>query len=214
MAKKHRFDLQLFAEEGGDGTGQGNNTQTGDGNNANTGGDNTNKGGNETKTFTQAELDVIIADRLKREKEKYKDYAELKKLAEEYQKVKESQMSETEKLQAKLAEYERQLLEKEREAAEARLESLKLKVLDEMGLPKAWASRIFGTTEEEIKQDAEELKKLLGTPGKPVGGGTNPANSGNQAQVFTREQIKKMTPDEINANWEAIMKQMATGGIK
>lgn len=166
------------------------------------------------KTFTQAELDAIIADRLKREREKYKDYAEFKKMAEEYQKLKEAQMSETEKLQAKLAEYERQLLEKEREAAEARLESLKLKVLDEMGLPKAWANRIFGTTEEEIRQDAEELKRLLGAANKPVGGGTNPANASNRPQVFTREQIKKMTPEEIDANWTAIMKQMAEGGIK
>lgn len=173
-----------------------------------------NQGNQPEKTFTQAELDAIIADRLKREREKYKDYAELKKMAEEYQKLKEAQMSETEKLQAKLAEYERQLLEKEREAAEARLESLKLRILDEMGLPKAWASRIFGTTEEEIRQDAEELKKLLGTPGKPVGGGTNPVNTGNQSQVFTREQLKKMTPEEINANWDAIMKQLASGGIK
>ncbi|MCL6611184.1 MAG: DUF4355 domain-containing protein [Peptococcaceae bacterium] len=166
------------------------------------------------KTFTQAELEAIIADRLKRERDKYKDYADLKKAAEEYQKLKEAQMSEAEKLKAKLAEYERQLLEKEREAAEARLEALKLRVLDEMGLPKAWANRIFGTTEEEIKQDAEELKRLLGTPGRPVGSGTNPAIAGNQAQIFTREQIKKMSPEEINANWEAIMKQMAAGGIK
>lgn len=169
----------------------------------------------EQKTFTQEDVERIISERLKREREKYKDYAELKKMAEEYQKLKEAQMSETEKLQAKLAEYERQLLEKEREAAEARLESLKLKVLDEMGLPKAWAVRLFGTTEEEIKADAEELKKLLGTTGKPVGSGTNPANPGNNhTQVFTREQIRKMTPEEINANWEVIMKQMAMGGIK
>ena len=131
------------------------------------------------KTFTQAELDAIIAERLKREREKYKDYADLKKAAEEYQKLKEAQMSETEKLQAKLAEYERMLLEKEREAAEARLESLKLRVLDEMGLPKAWAARIFGTTEEEIRQDAEELKKLLGAAGRAVGSGTNPPGGAN-----------------------------------
>jgi len=137
-----------------------------------------NQGGNQPeKTFTQAELEAIIADRLKREREKYKDYAELKKAAEEYQKLKESQMSETEKLQARLAEYERILLEKEREAAEARLESLKLRILDEMGLPKAWASRVFGTTEEEIKNDIAELKNLLGGQNKTVGSGTNPAGT-------------------------------------
>lgn len=151
-------------------------TNTGQDQNSGDGGQQNNQ---PEKTFSQAELDAIIADRLKREREKYKDYAELKKAAEEYQKLKESQMSEQEKLQAKLAEYERQLLEKEREAAEARLESLKLRVLDEMGLPKAWTSRIFGTTEEEIRQDAEELKKLLGTAGKPVGGGTNPPGGSN-----------------------------------
>ena len=160
------------------------------------------------KTFTQAELEAILAERLRLEREKYKDYDAYKKAAEEYQKLRESQMSDQEKLQAKLAEYERQLLEKEREAAEARLESLKLRVLDEMGLPKAWAVRIFGTTEEEIRQDAEELKRLLGTPGKTVGGGTNPAiNAGHQA--FTREQIEKMSPEEINRNWDAISQWMA-----
>lgn len=179
------------------------------------GGQDSNQNPPEPKTFAQEEVDRIIAERLKREREKYKDYDAYKKAAEELQKLKEAQMSETEKLQAKLAEYERQLLEKEQEAAEAKVEALKLRVLDEMGLPKAWASRIFGTTEEEIQQDAEELKKLLGTSGKPIGGGTNPANPGNnQTQVFTREQIRRMTPEEINANWEAIMTQMATGGIK
>ena len=174
-------------------------------------GDQTQDGQQPGKTFTQAELDAIIAERLKREREKYKDYADLKKAAEEYQKLKESQMSEQEKLQAKLAEYERQILEKEREAAEARLESLRLKILDEMGLPKAWATRIFGTTEEEIRQDAEELKRLLGT-GKTVGGGTNPPTTNNQ--TFTKEQIARMSPEDINRNWDTISRLMAEGKLK
>ena len=172
-----KFDLQLFAE-GGDGTGQGtqNAAQTGAGDN--TASDN--KGsGQDNKTFTQAELEAVLADRLRREREKYKDYADLKKAAEEYQKIKEAQMSEQEKLQAKLAEYERKLQEKEREAEAARLEALKLKVLDEMGLPKAWAARVFGKTEDEIKADAEALKKLLGaqTAKTTIGGATNPATA-------------------------------------
>lgn len=162
------------------------------------------------KTFTQAELEAILSDRLKREREKYKDYADLKKAAEEYQKLRESQMSEQEKLQAKLAEYERQLLEKEREAAEARLESLKLRVLDEMGLPKAWAQRIFGTTEEEIRQDAEELKRLLGTAGRAIGSGTNPPGGGN-SMVFKRSQLRD--PTFFKAHREAIMAAMREGRI-
>ncbi len=128
------------------------------------------------KTFTQAELEAIIADRLKREREKYKDYSDLKKAAEEYQRIKESQMSETEKLQAKLAEYERQLLEKEREAAEAKMELLKASLLEKAGLPKEWSGRVYGTNEKEIEEDIKELKKILGIPTK-VGGGTNPAGA-------------------------------------
>lgn len=156
MFNRRKFDLQLFADpapgadagkgqEGGKAP-EGGNTGTQTGSTP----ENNNQPG---KTFTQEELDRIIAERLSREREKYKDYADLKKAAEEYQKLKESQMSEQEKLQAKLAEMEKTLLEKEREAAEARTEALKLRVLDEMGLPKAWAARIFGTTEEEIRAE-------------------------------------------------------------
>lgn len=36
------------------------------------------------------------------------------------------------------------------------------------------------------------------------GGSEPPAGTNNEPKTFTREQIEKMTPDEINANWEAI----------
>ena len=138
----------------------------------------------------------------------------MKKAGEELKKLKESQMSEQEKLQAKLKELEQAVADKEREAQQAKLETLKLKILDELKLPKAWVARIFGTTEEEIRADAKELQTLLGSQGKPVGSGTNPAGGSGNSLTYTREQIKRMTPEEINANWEAISKQMAEGGIK
>lgn len=65
------------------------------------------------KTFTQDELDKIVADRIAREKkklEKYADYDELKTKLSTFEQAeqerKESEMSELEKLQAKLAEKE------------------------------------------------------------------------------------------------------------
>jgi hypothetical protein len=130
------------------------------------------------KTFTQAELDAIIADRLQREREKTKDYADLKKAAEEYQKLKDAQMTETEKLKSKLEEAEREKAKHEQQAANLKLEIDKLAILEELGLSKTWANRVKGATVEEIKQDAEELKKALGATGKPVGGGTNPPGAG------------------------------------
>ncbi len=167
---------------------------------------------NAGKTFTQEEIDKIIADRLKREREKYKDYEELKKNAAEYQKWKESQMTEAEKLQAKLAEYEKTLADKELEVATAKAEQIKAKVLAEMGMPLNLSERIFGTTEEEIRQDAEQLKQLLGIQGRPIGSGTNPT-TGAGVKTFTRAQIQAMTPEEINANWDVISKILAEGKI-
>ncbi|MGB9613895.1 MAG: capsid assembly scaffolding protein Gp46 family protein [Fervidobacterium sp.] len=169
----------------------------------------------QTKTFTQEELDRIINERLERERKKYADYNNLKKAAEELQKIKESQMTEQEKLQAKLAEYERQLLEKEREAAEARLETTKLRILDEMGLPKSWANRIFGTTEEEIRQDAEDLKRLLGTAIKTVGSGTNPPADMGIVNPWRTETFNLTMQAKIIKENPALAKKLITeAGVK
>lgn len=178
----------------GGGTGAGDGGQGGDGNKGGSGTGQGDGGQQPGKTFTQEELDRIIAERLNREREKYKDYNDLKKAAEELKKIKESQMSETERLQARVAELERHLADKDRETAEARLETLKLKVLDELGLPKAWAERLFGTNEEEIKADAKNLAKLLGEAGKGkgVGSGSNPGPGTPPDPV---EQAKKMAEE-------------------
>ena len=56
---------------------------------------------------------------------------------------------------------------------------------------------------------------LVGKAGQGgVGSGSNPGAGAGGAQTFTREQIKRMTPDEINANWATIQKQMEAGTLK
>lgn len=166
---------------------------------------------NQVLTLTQEELNRIIEQRLARERKKYADYDELKKAAEELKAIKEAQMSEQEKLQARLAEYERKTAELELQLQQARLEAIKLSVLEELNLPKAFASRIFGTTEEEIRQDAQELAKLLNSI-KPIGNPSNPPN--NNAASFTRAQLAQMSPDEINRNWDLISRALMEGRIK
>jgi len=166
------------------------------------------------KTFTE-EVNRIVQERLAREREKYKDYADLKKAADELKKLKESQMSETEKLQTRISELERAVLEKEREAAEARIEATKLRVLEQVGLPKDWADRIYGTTEEEIRKDAEQLKKLLGGSGKPVGGGTNPPPADSGVNPWKKETFNLTMQAKIvreNPALAAKLKQEA--GVK
>ncbi|ADQ04400.1 putative prophage LambdaCh01, scaffold protein [Caldicellulosiruptor owensensis OL] len=169
----------------------------------------------QSKSFTQEDVERIVQERLRREREKYKDYNELKKIAEEYRKIQESQMSEQEKLQMRLAEIEREKLERERELAELKTSLVKQKVLTELGLPLSLADRIFGETEEEIRQDAEELKKLLGLQaGNKIGAPTNPAGGNKQIRTFTKEEIARMSPEEINKNWDIISEALKQGLIK
>lgn len=54
------------------------------------------------KTFTQEQLDAIIADRLGRERDKYRDYDTLKAAAGELEQIKQGQMTETQRMQAQL----------------------------------------------------------------------------------------------------------------
>jgi DNA repair exonuclease SbcCD ATPase subunit len=157
--KPFQFSLQRFAEDPNAGGGK-------DG-----GGKD---GGTAGKTFTQEDIDRIINERLERVRGKYKDYDDMKKAADELKTLKESKMTDDEKVKARIAELEKKLGDTTTELTRERTERLKVKILDDMKLPTAWASRIFGTTEEEIKKDAAELKKLLGEKGTSLGGGSNP----------------------------------------
>lgn len=74
-----------------------------------------------TKTFSQEDLDKIVADRIARERKKYADYEDVKKKAEEYEKALEekrlAELSEKERLEelAKKYEAEKQTLSSELE---------------------------------------------------------------------------------------------------
>lgn len=69
---------------------------------------------------------------------------------------------------------------------------------------------------ERVQAALEAHPKLKVTPTKPgVGGPTNPGpDGGNKPTVYTREQLQRMSPDEINANWDEIQKQLRAGIIK
>jgi LPS O-antigen subunit length determinant protein (WzzB/FepE family) len=77
------------------------------------------------KTFTQKELEATLHERLQRERQKYADYEQLRKAAEELQTIKDSQKSETEKMQEKLSRLEQ---EYESERAKRRAAQLSAKV--------------------------------------------------------------------------------------
>ncbi len=88
------------------------------------------------KTFTQAELDDIVQQRLAREKGKYTDYDQLKKDADELKKLKAASQTEAEKLTNRLAELEKEQAtwQRERQESTVRYEVLlaagKLNIVD------------------------------------------------------------------------------------
>jgi hypothetical protein len=80
----------------------------------------------ESKTFTQAELDKIVADRIAREKkklEKYADYDDVKTKLSEFEKFEEerkkAEMTVQERLEAEKAEAEKRAQESEERANKA-----------------------------------------------------------------------------------------------
>jgi len=165
------------------------------------------------RTFTQEELEKIIADRLERERRKYKDYDELKKIAEEYKQIKEAQMTEQEKLEMRLAELERAVLEKELEAQEATIEKTKMKVAMELGLPADSLDFISGSTEEEIREAATKFKNLIGSNAVKVGQPSAPASAQTGSKIWTRSEIENMTREEMIQYRDEIQQAMKEGRI-
>ncbi|WP_189079249.1 hypothetical protein [Mangrovihabitans endophyticus] len=98
------------------------------------------------KTFTQADVDRIVRERIGREREKYADYDDLKQQAAEADKNK----SAMDKLLEKVSGLEDR-------AAKAEAQNLRNAVAAAKGLSAKQAKRLQGSTREELEADADEL---------------------------------------------------------
>ena len=118
------------------------------------------------KTFTQADIDRIVADRLKREQAKYSDYDDLKAKAVKFDEVEEQNKTESQKL----TDTNRALEERTKKAE---LEACRMRVALRKNLTETQVKRLLGTTEEELEADADELlaafKSEDTTPAAPGG---------------------------------------------
>ena len=117
---------------------------------------------------TQEELDNIIKDRLKRERETtqkrfegwispedhQKALDDANKAFDDFKKAHEGDEQTIKDLTAKNQAYE--------------TASLKSRIAHEVGLSYEWISRIGGTDEKSIREDAESLKKLVGNGAQPI----------------------------------------------
>lgn len=132
------------------------------------------------RTFTQAEMDAIIGDRLKRERAKYADYEELKGKAQQYDAAQEAAKSDLEKAV------------EERDALKARLDKLEAdkahadavaKAASEHGVDAALLARMSGDVDENALFLKQQLANAPRYGSVPDGGEVNPP-------TVTRESIE------------------------
>ena len=103
------------------------------------------------KTFTQAELDNIVAERLKRERAKYEGFDELKEKAAKLDEIEEASKTELQKATERAEKLESEL-NSLRKAESVR--TIREKVATETGVP---SNLLTAETEEECKTQAESI---------------------------------------------------------
>lgn len=162
-----------------------------------------NQGGNESKTFSQADLDEIVKERLGRDR-RAREEAMAKELGMPLKDVKAIIQAKKEADEAQKSELER--LTGERDAHKTAAERAVLEAAKVRALAKAGAEpdkidtllkRVVGSTPEEIEADVAELKELglIGAKLLPqtqrAGGASNPANPVGEETTLD-EQIRAL----------------------
>ena len=147
------------------------------------------------RTFTQADVDRIITERLTKEKAKAESMATKaredaeRKAAEEQGKFRELY----EAAQQRIAETEARL-------KSAEIASIKREVAGKLNMPQALANRLQGETLEEIEADAKELMAALPKPAAPnINSGTG--NGATPTGVGMSEAEKKELAARLGVDW-------------
>lgn len=130
------------------------------------------------KTFTQEEVDKLIADRLARAEKKFNlEKKELERKhnesIEDYEeRIKTANMTAEEKFKLELEKRDKLLAEKDGKLKKIETDGIKRNVLSKYKLPEKFMSRISGETEEDIEASAKEFSEVMGEYIKSQAGGT------------------------------------------
>lgn len=116
---------------------------------------------NPEKTFTQAEVNAIVGDRLKRDREKYADYDSLKEKADKFDKMEEANKTELQK-----AIERSDALKSELDSLKAAntIRDIRQKVAAETGVP---INLLTADTEETCLEQAKAILAFSESNGYP-----------------------------------------------
>ena len=212
------MNLQLLADKGGQEPPQEPTTEEG--------------GAEQQPPMSQEELNKLVEERAKeiasrnivKEKRKYKEMLEsLQNDKAQLESEKLAKMSEAEKtayqiseLNKKLEDLQKQSSEKEKAFEFERLTNQTKDLLVEKGLPGALANMVMAGADGEAEAIQKNIATLQEYVNQAIDAGVEArikASSGTPKAVnsskggFTLDDIRKMSPAEINAHWDEISKQ-------
>jgi regulator of protease activity HflC (stomatin/prohibitin superfamily) len=136
------------------------------------------------QSFTQADVDRIVADRLKRERDKVGDVKVLRAAADELATIKEAQKSDAQKVSDRLAEAEKA-------TAEAKSEALRYRIASKFAIGDEDAALFLTGTDEDVLTKQAERLTARESERKKTGNyvpreGTTPTTSGSDGRDTAR----------------------------
>lgn len=156
-------------------------------------GDKGNDGG--AKTFTQDQLNAIVAQTRRDTEAKFDGFDDIKAKAEQLDALTQSAKSDLERANETAATEKKRADTEAQEKAQAKLENLRYKICAAKKLdPDLW-DRVTGTTKEEIEADADKLAEKF-TPARPIGAFRSGASAPNNSDP------KERAAAALRSSWE------------
>lgn len=142
---------------------------------------------------TQEELDNIVKERIRREREKYSDYEELKNRVSELETENSALKSTVEDDKQTRADLDAQITDLQGKVSNYETASLRTRIALQNGLPYDLADRLQGTDEASLTADAERLAGFMRpapVPQAPLKDVEPEVSSGKELEM--RQMLKEM----------------------
>lgn len=152
-----------------------------------------------TPIETQEQLDSVIGERLSRERkkmsEKYADYDSLKESVGTFETQLSEKNAEIEGLKGQIAGFQKDITDRDQKIAKYEADSAKTRIATEFGLPLEFATRLQGASEEEFREDADRLSRMIGNQHY-----TAPLGSTEQKKDAKEEAFRKLASNVNGGN--------------
>lgn len=164
----------------------------------------------------QAEFDRRVAKALDTNRTKMQADIEAKMQEARTEAEKMAKMNAEQKAQYEREKQAKELAEREAAISRRELMATAKEQLEEKGLPLSLASVLNYTSAEECTASIDAVGKAFQEAVEKavndrLAGGKPPKKADTSTAAFTMDQIKNMTPEQINANWDAVQASMKAG---